>query len=241
MHRRATQTRLGVHLAVLVIIPAYQAERFLGRLLAELTQASSTSALPLVFLVVDDGSTDATHAVASRDGVNVVRHPINLGKGAALSTGLTWGMTRGFTQAVTADADGQHPTEEILRLATTAAPPDAIVLGVRDLVRDGAPSANRFSNGLSNRFLSLFTGLRLRDTQCGLRRYPIRETLSLKCKDPGYAFEAEVLLRAARVGLPIVQLPIHVKYPQKAERLSHFHVARDPYRIVCRVVATLLE
>ncbi len=170
-----------------------------------------------------------------------MRHAKNLGKGAALRTGLAWAQANGFSQMVSADADGQHPADEILRLVNQHAPPNALLLGVRNLSRDGAPSANRFSNGISNRFLSLFTGLRLKDTQCGLRRYPVRETLALKCQDPGYAFEAEVILRAARAGLPILQLPIFVRYPEKAERLSHFHVVRDPYRIVRRVVATLLE
>jgi glycosyltransferase involved in cell wall biosynthesis len=197
--------------------------------------------LDLVLLVVDDGSTDSTAAVAEAAGVHLMRHTLNQGKGAALMTGLAWAKIRGFTQVVTADADGQHPTDEILRLMNIDAPPNAIVLGVRNLKRDGAPAANQFSNALSNRFLSLFSGIRLCDTQCGLRRYPVAETLALNCRDTGYAFEAEVLLRAARHGVPIRQVPVSVHYPPESERLSHFHVARDPYRIVCRVVATLLE
>ncbi|HEY5956591.1 MAG TPA: glycosyltransferase family 2 protein, partial [Polyangiaceae bacterium] len=148
---------------------------------------------------------------------------------------------RGFTHIVTADADGQHPADEIVRLSVVDAPEAALVLGVRDLARDGAPKANRFSNALSNRFLSLFTGLPLRDTQCGLRRYPVTETLALRCEDTGYAFEAEVILRAARAHLPIRQVPIRVIYPEASERVSHFHVVRDPFRIVARVVRTLVE
>jgi glycosyltransferase involved in cell wall biosynthesis len=228
-------------MSTLVVIPAYQAHRHLGKVLSELQQRAKAQVSRLFLLVVDDGSTDLTEEVAAAAGVSVLRHSNNLGKGAALRTGLNWAKANGFTQVVTADADGQHPADEILRLVNQPAPPHALLLGIRNLWRDGAPSANRFSNGLSNRFLSLFTGLRLLDTQCGLRRYPVKETLALKCQDPGYAFEAEVILRAARAGLPILQLPIVVHYPEKAERLSHFHVVRDPYRIVCRVVATLLE
>jgi glycosyltransferase involved in cell wall biosynthesis len=228
-------------LSTLIVIPAYQAHAHLGVVLGALQRRNEARPSPLCVLVVDDGSTDSTHQVAVTAGAEVVRHERNLGKGAALRTGLGWARARGFSQAVTADADGQHPVDEILRLVDVDAPPNALVLGVRDLLRDGAPGANRFSNALSNRFLSLFTGLRLRDTQCGLRRYPVERTLELRCQDPGYAFEAEVILRAARVGLPILQVPIRVHYPEKAARLSHFQVARDPYRIVRRVVRTLLE
>jgi glycosyltransferase involved in cell wall biosynthesis len=223
------------------VIPAYQAQRQLGVLLSELQRRARSRPSPLDLLVVDDGSTDSTADLAIEAGANVLRHASNQGKGAALCSGLAWANARGYSQAVTADADGQHPAVEILRLADIEAAPNALVLGVRDLLRDGAPRSNRFSNALSNRFLSLFTGLYLNDTQCGLRRYPVKETLALGCVDPGYAFEAEVILRAARDGLPILQLPIRVLYPEKAERVSHFHVARDPYRIVRRVVQTLLE
>jgi len=225
----------------LVVIPAYQAQRQLGPLLTELQQHADFKASRCGLLVVDDGSTDFTAQVAESAGVSLVQHSRNIGKGAALHTGLTWAKNNGFAQVVSADADGQHPVDEILRLVRQTAPPDALVLGVRNLSRDGAPSANQFSNGLSNRFLSLFTGLRLMDTQCGLRRYPVTPILELKCQDLGYAFEAEVILRAARARLPILQVPIRVYYPEESKRLSHFHVVRDPYRIVCRVIETLLE
>jgi len=227
-------------LSTLIIIPAYQSERHLGAVLTELQKSIHLRA-PLGLLVVDDGSTDLTHAVARAAGAEVVRHTENRGKGAALCTGLAWAEKRAYTQAVTADADGQHPVEEILRLVDIRAPENALVLGIRDLLRDGAPRANRFSNAISNYFISLFTGERLRDTECGLRRYPVRETLALKCKDASYAFEAEVLLRAARNGLPILQVPIRVHYPDAANRLSHFHVVRDPLRIVRRVLLTVVE
>ncbi|HMA93201.1 MAG TPA: glycosyltransferase family 2 protein [Polyangiaceae bacterium] len=230
-------------MSTLIVVPAYQAHRHLGGVLAEIDthgRALGRQSTPTI-LVVDDGSTDDTLGMARAAGVECVRHPENRGKGAALHTGLEWAHSHGFTVMVSADADGQHPGSEILRLVDLAAPANALILGVRDLAGSGAPRANQFSNTISNRFLSLFTGQRLLDTQCGLRRYPVKETLALGCKDPGYAFEAEVILRAVRANLPIVQVPIQVRYPAGPERISHFRVARDPMRIVCRVVATLVE
>jgi len=191
--------------------------------------------------VVDDGSADETAIVAARAGAKVLRHPTNLGKGAALLTGFQALAKEGFDAVVTLDADGQHPSEEALRLALLEAPADSLILGVRNLSRDGAPKNSQFSNSVSNRFLSWFTGQSLRDTQCGLRRYPLPQTLGLRLKSPGYAFEAEVILRAARAGWTIEQTPVRVLYPPQASRVSHFHVVKDPARIVLRVLSTWLE
>jgi glycosyltransferase involved in cell wall biosynthesis len=191
-------------------------------------------------LVIDDGSHDQTVAVARKAGASVVSHAKNLGKGAALKTGLAYAREHGFVTAVSLDADGQHPASEAVKLANHPCAEHALVLGVRDLATAGAPKANRFSNQFSNLFVSLFSGRHLRDTQCGLRRYPVSGTLSLECRSDGFAFEAEVLIRAAKAGIDIEQVSINVHDPPEAERVSHFRVSRDPPRIVGRVVHTFL-
>jgi hypothetical protein len=118
--------------------------------------------------------------------------------------------------------------------------PRALVLGVRDLMRDGAPSSNRFGNRVSNFFLSLFSGRALLDTQCGLRRYPVAETLQLATRADGYAFEAEVILRALAAGMPVLEVPVAVVYPPPDETRTHFRSVRDPTLIVGTVVRTVL-
>jgi glycosyltransferase involved in cell wall biosynthesis len=225
---------------VAAIVPAYEAARSVGDVVSGLRRQPPWTADPDLVIVVDDGSTDATSDVARSAGAHVLRHDRNRGKGAALRTGFRRALELGATLAVTVDADGQHLPEEASRLALLPDGEDALVLGVRDLVRDGAPKPNRFSNGISNFFLSYFTGRTLNDTQCGLRRYPLARTLALGGTDDGYAFEAETVLRAARSRLPIVEVPVRVHYPPEEERVTHFHVVRDPARIVFRVVATLL-
>ncbi len=222
------------------IVPAYQAERTVGAVVAELARLWPVNGISQRVIVIDDGSTDATAEVAREAGASVIRHPHNLGKGAALRTGLCEALSQGAELAVSVDADGQHPAEEALRLLVDPAPSDALVLGVRDLVRDGAPRANQISNGISNFFLSAFTGQRLSDTQCGLRRYPVRATLSLDPRADDYAFEAEVVIRAARARWAIAQVPVRVVYPPAGQRVSHFHVVKDPARIVARVLETVV-
>jgi glycosyltransferase involved in cell wall biosynthesis len=220
------------------VIPAYQAEASVAVVVRGLQhELGDGEALPIV--VVDDGSSDATSQAAESAGARVVRHARNLGKGSALISGFKALAELGADAAVCVDADGQHPPEEAVRLARHSAPRAALVLGVRDLALAGAPKKNQFSNGFSNRFLSFALGRTLSDTQCGLRRYPVPETLALGGRASGYAFEAEVILRAARLGWEIEEVPVRVIYPPEHERITHFHSVRDPARIVYRVLYTL--
>jgi glycosyltransferase involved in cell wall biosynthesis len=216
------------------LIPAYQASLSLGRVLSDLRAHDPEGAL----LVVDDGSTDGTGDVARAAGVDVVTHDENSGKGVALRSGFAWLAERGFETAVTVDADGQHRAEDAVMLAKHSASAKALVLGIRDLVRDGAPKPSRFSNRFSNWWVSRFAGLALSDTQCGLRRYPLQATLDLESDARGYGFECDMLVRAARRGIPIVEVPVRVIYPPKEQRVSHFHVVADPARIIVRLLHT---
>jgi glycosyltransferase involved in cell wall biosynthesis len=223
-------------------VPAYQAGKTIAAVLADLRRAMpDVCAREGALVVVDDGSSDGTGETAAREGAHVIAHAVNRGKGAALATGLGYARDRGFDVALAVDADGQHPAESARAVLEASDDARALVLGVRDLVRDGAPRANRFSNGISNFFLSFFTSVTLADTQCGLRRYPVNESIALGARAEGYAFEAEVILRAVAAGMPVVQVPIDVIYPPEEERVSHFDRLRDPARIVGVVVRTLHE
>lgn len=221
--------------AACVLVPAYQAERTLAAVLGDLREALPE--LADAILVVDDGSTDRTGDVAREAGAIVVTHPENRGKGAALLTGLREASARGYEVALTVDADGQHPAASARTVLEADPDPGALVLGVRALAVAGAPRKNQISNEISNFFISHFAGRALRDTQCGLRRYPVATTLRLAARGRGYDFEAEILLRAIWAGVPVVEEEMTVLYP--ADRVTHFHVVRDPWRIVRTVVRAL--
>jgi glycosyltransferase involved in cell wall biosynthesis len=223
-------------------VPAYEAAASIVAVLHELHAAiPEVTRRAGALIVVDDGSKDATGELATGAGAHVVAHGKNRGKGAALATGLATARALGHRVAVTVDADGQHPGASARDVLFAASDPRALVLGIRDLVRDGAPRANQMSNGISNFFLSRFSGRALEDTQCGLRRYPIDASLALAAKAEGYAFEAEIILRALAADVPLVQIPVAVRYPPEGERVTHFDSVKDPMRIVAVVVRTLRD
>lgn len=229
-----------------VIIPALDAEESIADVIADLARVIPERASAII--VVDDGSRDSTAQIARDLGATVVPSSgsskekggrRNCGKGAALRAGFEAARARGMSVALTVDADGQHPAEEARRVLLANDDGSAIVLGVRDLVRDGAPRANQFSNGISNYFLSRFARRPLRDTQCGLRRYPIAETLALRGRGEGYDFEAEVILRAVWSGIDVVEEPVRVVYPE--DRKTHFRIGRDVRRIIATVLGAVGE
>lgn len=220
-----------------LLVPALDAARTLAAVVEDLRAAVPECAGSI--LVVDDGSSDGTGRLAAELGCRVIAHGRNRGKGAALRSGLATAHALGHVAVVSVDADGQHRGEDARAVLLADRDENALVLGIRDLRGAGAPRANRFSNGISNHFLSRFAGRPLEDTQCGLRRYPIALTLALGARGEGYDFEAEVLLRAVWSGVPIVERHIRVLYPE--DRTTHFHVVRDPWRIIRTVVATVAD
>jgi uncharacterized protein (DUF2062 family) len=189
--------------------------------------------------IVDDGS---TMPLPEMPDCTVIRLGRNCGKGAALQAGFKRVSDLGFTHAITMDADGQHFAEDLPKfLAVAQAKPDALAAGVRDFYSNGCPTHRRRSNAISTFWFHVETGVRLGDTQCGFRCYPVALTQRLKARSGRYAFELEFMVRASWVGTPIVAVPVKCTYAEEQLSQSHFRPVRDFSHITIMNIGLVLQ
>jgi glycosyltransferase involved in cell wall biosynthesis len=216
---------------ILIVIPCFDGATTVGGVVA----AARASGHPVV--VVDDGSRDDSAAVAERAGATVLRHAANHGKGAALATGFTYAVREGAAAVLTLDADGQHDPAEIPSLiAAHRHTPRAVVVGVRSFAPTDMPLRSRIGNRISTWWISKFAGRPHADTQSGFRVYPRALFERVELVSRRFETETELLLRAARLGLPLVEVPIRTIYGP--DRVTHFHGLRDTLRVIKLVLSS---
>jgi uncharacterized protein (DUF2062 family) len=190
-------------------------------------------------IVADDGSTDNP---SLPEDIAVARLEQNRGKGAALRAAFQRAVELGFTHAITMDADGQHSAEDLPKFSAACAhQPEALIVGARDLKTSGAPGHRQCSNAVSNFWFRVETGVRLADTQCGFRCYPLALTQRLKVHSQRYAFELEFMVRAAWLHTPIVPVPVTCSYLPEQIRQSHFRPVVDLARITTMNIGLVLQ
>jgi len=214
-----------------VLIPAYKP----GIGLVDLVKQLSQSDIDRV-VIVDDGSGDPYQDIFSQvrliPGVDLLIHPLNQGKGAALKTGFTHILSLDeYSCVVTADADGQHAAKDILAVAATAKQnPDALIIGSRRFDKD-VPLRSMFGNTVTRWVLRLFFSVKLWDTQSGLRGIP-RSLLPALIEIPydHYELEAEMLMIAHRRRVSLLEIPIETIYIED-NRSSHFKPLLDSTRV----------
>ncbi len=206
----------GVH----AVIAAYNEATMIGRVVGELAHAG----YPVV--VVDDGSRDETAAIARAAGAAVIRHPFNLGQGAALQTGIDHALMQGAEIVVTFDADGQHRVADIPRLTDALAEENAdFALGSRFLGRSPSlPPMRRLLLMAATLFTRLTTGLELTDTHNGLRAMTRRGAEAIRLRQNRMAHASELISQIGRSGLRYVERPVTIEYTSyslaKGQRMS---------------------
>ena len=192
-------------------------------------------------IVVDDGSTDDTAAAAKAAGAEVVRHPGNRGKGVAVRSGLDAVRGRGFSHVLLMDGDLQHRPADVPRLVAAAAAGDAdVIVGARSFDRAQMPSSRYWSNVIGSWALGGLVGVPIRDTQSGFRLIRLSALEPLTLTSTGYEIETEMLIRLARRGSIVREVPVALAYDGAPSKLRP---VRDTtrtcflalyYRFLCR-------
>ncbi len=225
----------------IALVPAYEPERKI------LSLADELKCRGFDIVAVDDGSGPEYKDIfdeISRRAI-VLTHKDNLGKGAALKTGMRYiyntfnrSKTGEYEDAVivTVDADGQHLPEDVQHVAEVAAmKPDHLVLGSRALEED-VPKRSRFGNTITRHVYSAATGVHIHDTQTGLRAFHLSLIPRLlKIDGERYEYEINMLMRFAKDGVPIVEERIETVYEDNNSG-SHFRTVRDSIRVYKQIL-----
>lgn len=213
---------------VCVIIPTYNN----GKTIADIV--TRVHAITPDIIVVNDGSTDHTHAALHQLPfiIHRIEYGVNRGKGYALKQGFRMALALGYDDAITIDSDGQHFPEDIpLLLREHEAHPEALIVGVRQLTADSTQRRNTFANRFSNFWFTVQTLRHVADTQSGYRLYPLRRVSRRWIFSSRYEAELSLLVVAAWMDVAIRSVNVRVYYPPQAERVTHFRPAVDFTRI----------
>lgn len=181
--------------------------------------------------MVDDGSGDGTAERVAGMPVEVIRHPANRGKGAALRTGFAWALEKGFSGVVTLDADGQHDPSAIPRLAAAAREREMdILIASRATQFDEMAGLRSWWNRFGVWCMRKRTGFEISDSQSGFRYYSARLLKAVTLSGNGYELEMEILMKAWRGGFRMGSLPVAARVAD-GRSTSHFRPVRDTWNI----------
>jgi glycosyltransferase involved in cell wall biosynthesis len=219
----------------LLLIPAWNEARHLEGVL----ERARAAAPGFEIVVVDDGSTDATARVAAGAGARVVRHPVNLGYGAALQTGYKLALREGVDLLVQMDADGQHDPKDVTALAAPVLRGELdVAIGSRFLARGDYPmGALRDTGRRLFRWLARRLGLEVTDPTSGFQALSAR-ALALYARDffPSDYPDVDVLVAAHRSGLSVGEVPVEMA---PGERASTLHGGIAPIYYVYKMLLSL--
>ena len=212
-----------------IVIPAYNEEEGLGVVLESLFRSVDGQC---EVLVVDDGSSDATSAVASRFRCGVIRHGRNRGKGEAMKTGVR--HARGES-VIFIDADGTYPTDAIPRM-TEALESCDVVYCSRASGRDNIPRLNQLGNALFQGIMRRVYGFEAGDYATGLYGIKKRHLQNMRISSRGFAIEPEIAIKACRMKLKVHDIPIHYQPRIGKAKLSGPSAGFDHLRTMMKLL-----
>ncbi len=189
-------------------------------------------------IIINDGSDDAHlspfELVASYDACTLLVHEVNRGKGRALKTGMQYVLEHrpDSPGVITIDGDGQHHADDILACAQAMLDrKDEVILGVRDFSQPDVPFKSRFGNNLTKSVFRIFCGIRISDTQTGLRAIPAQYLKAMtEFTGERFEYETNMLLEIKSKSIPFSEVKIRTIYLDE-NASTHFHPVRDSFKI----------
>lgn len=190
-----------------VVVPACNEEKTLSRIISGIKQYSRN------IIIIDDGSKDSTYTIAKKANVIVLKHAINLGKGAALKTGCDYALSLGAKKIIVMDADAQHDPQEIPMFVESLATND-IVFGYRKLNKN-MPLVLKLGNFVINKVILLVYGMNIKDSQSGYRAFTAKAYKKIRWSATDYSMESEMIANAGKHKLKYAELPIETIYSDR--------------------------
>ncbi len=228
--------------AISVIIPAYEPDDKLITTVQELTEVGVSD-----ILVINDGSSEECTAIFDKvreiPTCTLLKHEVNKGKGAALKTAFSYVLENRPDSicVVTADADGQHLVKDIDAVCEAALDKEAVVLGARNFAQADVPARSVMGNRITCGVFRLFFGMKLKDTQTGLRAIPCKYLPEILQADGNrYEYETNMLFMINRKKIPYEEVEITTVYIEE-NKSSHFRVIRDSVRIYALILKYLFS
>lgn len=226
---------------ITVVLPSYKPDEKMVLAVKDMLSAGFDDVI-----VVDDGGKEPYNSffdeVRALDGCTVLVHPENRGKGAALKTAFSWFLENRKDKkgVITVDGDGQHRASDVVKCAEAMINEDKVILGVRDFSLPDVPKRSAYGNKISSTVFRLFVGMKLSDTQTGLRAIPTRylEGITAVSGDR-YEYETNMLLHMKSKDVPYKEVCITTVYIDDNDS-SHFRPVKDSVRIYSLIFKYLM-
>lgn len=191
---------------IYIVIPAFNEGKRIGQVLEDVRNMG----LPII--VVDDGSSDSTFEQAKKHKVVVLRHRINLGKGAAIKTGCEAAFSLGAGAIIMMDSDGQHKGEDLPKFVEKIQSGNFdVVFGSRNM-NLGVPLVRFLGNKFASVLIVLFFKIYVSDLICGFRAITKKAYMQMELKSSGYGIETEMVVKAAKLKLRYCEIPVETIY-----------------------------
>ena len=224
---------------IAIILTAYNEEKNIGVLLSEINCDYDV-------IIVDDGSSDNTRAIALKHGCSVISHPINLGQGAAAITGYKLSIEEGYDIIIKMDADGQHNPAEISKFISMLDDENwDVIVGSRRLGSNyaTAPFFRRTFLPFYTWAINKLTGYHLTDAMCGFRAFRVSSLSRVAyilddMIEPQYT-ASEMFVRFAKAGLTVAEVPINMQ--QRASGSSYKGFVKYGWGVIRAVIKTFLD